>query len=123
MFNLKTPMTSTPLALVWGAILVSFWLAMPALADEGTDEFPEPGSNSDLVLEVNINTDDVDTLAQLLPGVGPTRAEAIVTHREEYGPFANAEDLLAVNGIGPATLEAIRDQVRVDTEELAAEAE
>lgn len=39
-----------------------------------------------------------------LPGVGPATARAIVTAREENGPFRRPEDLLSVPGIGPATL-------------------
>jgi competence protein ComEA len=48
-----------------------------------------------------------------LPGVGPATAEAILTHREDNGPFRTVDDLLAVRGIGPAKLEALRDLVTV----------
>ena len=50
---------------------------------------------------------------ETLPGIGQVRAQAIVAHRQREGPFARVEDLLAVRGIGPATLEAIRDLVVV----------
>jgi competence protein ComEA len=55
------------------------------------------------------------TAAELdaLPGIGPATAQAIVTHREENGPFASIDDLEAVRGIGPAKLEAIRALVTV----------
>jgi competence protein ComEA len=55
------------------------------------------------------------TVAQLdvLPGIGPTTAAAIVDHREQNGPFATVDDLEAVRGIGPAKLDAIRDLVTV----------
>jgi len=43
-----------------------------------------------------------------LPGVGPTTARAIVRAREDGAVFRRPEDLLAVRGIGPATLERIR---------------
>jgi competence protein ComEA len=46
-----------------------------------------------------------------LPGIGPATAQAIVEHREQHGPFAAVDDLEAVRGIGPAKLEALRDQV------------
>jgi competence protein ComEA len=39
-----------------------------------------------------------------LPGVGAATALAIVAAREQKGPFRQAEDLLDVPGIGPATL-------------------
>lgn len=50
---------------------------------------------------------------QRLPGVGPSTAAAIVAYRTEHGPFAAVEDLLEVRGIGPAKLEALRDEARV----------
>jgi competence ComEA-like helix-hairpin-helix protein len=43
-----------------------------------------------------------------LPGVGPATARAIVAAREEGVVFRRAEDLLAVRGVGEATLERIR---------------
>jgi competence protein ComEA len=46
-----------------------------------------------------------------LSGVGPALAQRIISWREEHGPFRQVEDVLAVSGIGPATLEGFRDQV------------
>ena len=46
-----------------------------------------------------------------LPGIGPARAAAIVRWRETHGPFRRAEDLLAVPGIGPGTVERLRGRV------------
>ena len=51
---------------------------------------------------------------QRLPGIGPTRAESIVEHRSVNGPFQSVEELLAVAGIGPSTLEGLRDLVAVE---------
>ncbi len=45
-----------------------------------------------------------------LPGVGPVLAAAIVAHRSAHGPFETLEGLLAVTGVGPAKLEAMRPQ-------------
>lgn len=47
---------------------------------------------------INLNTAGVQRLMQL-PGVGQTRAEAIVAYREAHGPFATAEDVAMVKGI------------------------
>ncbi len=60
---------------------------------------------------IDINTADAKTL-EMLPGIGPKTAEAIIRHREQEGPFRCVDDLLSVKGIGPAKLEAIRDQVQ-----------
>ncbi len=48
-----------------------------------------------------------------LPGIGPTLAARIVAWREAHGPFQSVEDLLLVPGIGPKTLEGLRDKVTV----------
>ena len=50
------------------------------------------------------------------PGIGPVLAQRIVDWRTENGPFQTAEDLLQVEGIGPATLENL--QSCIITEEM-----
>ena len=42
-----------------------------------------------------------------LPGVGPSRAQAIVRERAAGGPFRGPADLARVPGIGPRTVEAL----------------
>jgi competence protein ComEA len=49
----------------------------------------------------------------LLPGIGPSRAAAIVEERERGGPFAGLGDLARVRGIGPATADGIAGSARV----------
>lgn len=49
---------------------------------------------------VNINTADAKTLAQNIKGVGPKKAQAIVTYRRDNGPFKSVHDLAKVKGIG-----------------------
>jgi competence protein ComEA len=63
--------------------------------------------------QVNINTADAETLALVLDGVGPSRAQAIVDYREANGGFDEIEDLLAVRGIGLRTLEINAERIRV----------
>ena len=55
--------------------------------------------------KVNLNTADADTLARELVGIGASKAQAIVAHREAHGPFATVDELLEVKGIGTAILE------------------
>jgi len=61
---------------------------------------------------VNVNTATAEEL-QTLPGIGPARAQDLIQWRSENGPFEAVEDLLQVSGIGPATLDRLREQVRV----------
>jgi len=63
--------------------------------------------------KVDINTADMDTLADKLYGVGPVKAEAIVKYREEHGPFKAVIELTQVHGIGEGTLEKNKDILTV----------
>ncbi len=57
---------------------------------------------------VDINHATVADL-EALPGVGPVLAQRIFDYREEHGPFATAEDLLDVPGIGEGKLAPLRE--------------
>jgi competence protein ComEA len=61
---------------------------------------------------ININTATA-TEFETLSGIGEVLAAAIVDYRTENGPFASVDELEDVSGIGPATLEEIRDLVTV----------
>ena len=61
---------------------------------------------------IDINTAAAAELEEL-PGVGPATAEAIISHREQVGPFSSVDDLLDVRGIGEAKLEQLRDRATV----------
>ncbi len=65
-----------------------------------------------LVGTINVNTATPDQL-ELLPGVGPERARAIVEWRGEHGAFKSADDLLQVSGIGQKALDRMRAHVSV----------
>ena len=61
---------------------------------------------------VNINTAGLAEL-ETLPEVGPVTAQAIVTWREANGGYTAVDELLEVDGIGEATLEAMAPFVTV----------
>ena len=44
-----------------------------------------------------------------LPGIGKTRAKAIVLYREQNGAFTSLEELRLVNGVSEQTFLSIRD--------------
>ena len=60
---------------------------------------PTSSDGPKLVGVVNINTATAEEL-ELLPGVGPARAKAIVEHREAHGVFKAPGDLQQISGIG-----------------------
>lgn len=77
----------------------------PAVGRIGTASAGESGT-----FPVNINSATAADL-DALPGVGPSTAAAIVSFRDQFGPFASTSDLLEVPGIGPAKFEAIKSLV------------
>lgn len=62
------------------------------------------------VAPINVNTADEELLAEL-PGIGPSRANAIIDERNANGAFENSADLTRVSGIGSATVESMSDQI------------
>jgi competence protein ComEA len=56
-----------------------------------------------------------------LPGIGPSKARAIVEYRAEHGAIKTLEELDDVPGIGPATIANLRGLVSVDAPTATAE--
>ena len=52
-------------------------------------------------------------LLEALPGIGETRAQAIIDYRQQNGPFHNINELTKVEGIGTATYEKIKHLISV----------
>jgi competence protein ComEA len=71
-----------------------------------------PGAGAAPAGPINVNTATSEQL-DTLPGVGPATAAAIVSHREQHGPFSSVDALGDVRGIGPAKLDALRGLVTV----------
>lgn len=64
--------------------------------------------------KVNPNTAPVAMLMQL-PGMGPTKARALVAYRQQKGcVFRDLNDLMAVPGLGPVTLKRLADYLVFD---------
>jgi len=93
-------------------------LVVLALAAMATYWFVQGGPRGQLIdidrapplaaqFQVDINAAGWPELAQL-PAVGQVLAQRIVDSRRQQGPFADHDDLLRVNGIGPLTLEKIK---------------
>jgi competence protein ComEA len=84
--------------------------ASPAPRAASTASAPATGAvTADGV--VNIQTASVDEL-QRLPGIGPSKAAAIVAFRDRT-PFRRVEDILRVRGIGRSTFRRLRPMLSV----------
>jgi len=61
---------------------------------------------------ININTADVTQLCTI-PGIGESRAQSIVTYREQNGAFGAVEDIMKVSGIKDGLFQKIKDKIKV----------
>lgn len=62
--------------------------------------------------KINLNQADESQLENL-PGIGPSKAEAIITYRNEKGAFQSVEDLKKITGIGDKTFEKLKESITV----------
>ena len=68
---------------------------------------------SSIQQKVNVNTADIAML-QTLPGIGPSRAQAIVDYRSKQGAFQLVDDIKRVSGIGESIFAQIHDRITVE---------
>lgn len=83
-----------------------FWLLFVcslSLAHAATPMEQETQRVIEASQRLNINQADLQQLTAL-PGIGPSRASAIIELREQRGGLTDARQLLEVRGIGPAIL-------------------
>ena len=65
--------------------------------------------------KININTASLEELDGL-PGIGLTKAQAIIDYRNAYGDFLSIEEIMNVSGIGQSTFDNIKDLITVSGE-------
>ena len=99
-----------------GIGLLGFLFALGFAVVAGAAE--APAAHSPLAGVVNVNRASAVEL-QLLPGVGPARARAIIEARESRGDFRSLDDLTGIEGIGPASLRALRPHIVLEGETTA----
>lgn len=63
-------------------------------------------------VKININSASKKELCTL-KGIGPSKADSIITYREEHGAFENIEALMKVPGIKEGTFNKIKDRLEV----------
>ena len=71
-------------------------------------------SSSSVVIsgKLSLNTATLDEL-MTLPGIGGSKAQAIIEYREEVGAFQNIEELKEVSGIGDAIFDQIKENITI----------
>jgi comEA protein len=52
-------------------------------------------------------------LLEALPGIGPSKAQAIIDYRQQNGGFSDISELLNVSGIGQDIYQKIKDLITV----------
>lgn len=90
-------------------IVVPFSLQVDTLHDQPV---VQSNNNSGSGGKVRINYATQEEI-ETLPGIGPSKAQAIIQYREENGYFQKVEDLLQISGIGEKTLENMRDELQI----------
>ncbi len=85
----------------------------------GSEPSPHTGESADGASSASSGSArvDINTASQVeletIPRIGPVTAQAIIAWRQENGAFTSVDQLIEVNGIGPKTLDQLRDYVRV----------
>lgn len=92
-------------ALGLAAVMGVTSVALPIFAQD-TETETQPA-----VQQIDLNRAS-ETELQALPGVGPSRARAIIAYRERR-PFRRVEEVMRVRGIGRATFRQMRAMLTV----------
>ncbi len=93
-------------------IIVPTIIDSTAAAETAANSKKIPQSTPTVNFPIDINTASVSVL-QELPGIGSTKAEAIVSYRQEHGPFAKIEDIMDVPGIGSGIFSQLKGLITV----------
>lgn len=98
--------------LKWIIPFITSFLLIPFVPVHAADDSGAMGDTASLaVQQVNINSADAETLADVLTGIGIRRARALVEYRTDHGPFESVEELQNVKGIGKSIIKKNRDKI------------
>lgn len=93
-----------------GALCHSSVSAAPEPVSSAVTQNSHPASKPEAAAQpqqdqVSINEATAEQLSAVMNGVGLKKAQAIVSYREQYGPFSAIQQLSEVPGIGNALIE------------------
>jgi competence protein ComEA len=107
------------------AALILSLLLGPVLGAHAESPSTEPASKAQAAPSatgvLNLNTATEDELI-MLPGIGPSRAKAILELRTKLSGFKKVEDLMRVKGIGRKTYRKLEPLLRLDGKTTLVEA-
>lgn len=90
----------------------------PETPEETPEEAPEetapPAPTEEAPLNLNTAT---QAELELLPGIGPVLAQAILDYRDSFGGFSAKEQLMEVSGIGEKRYAAVEALITVEVED------
>ncbi|MDD9933603.1 MAG: helix-hairpin-helix domain-containing protein [Myxococcales bacterium] len=98
------------------ALAAALFCALPAQADG-----PRPATRSATTAQASASKAGVVNLNQAteteltrLPGIGPSRAQAIIALRDRMKRFKRIEDIMRVKGIGRRTFRKLRPMLALE---------
>ncbi|QJR81755.1 ComEA family DNA-binding protein [Alteromonas pelagimontana] len=100
--------------LIFLALFFSSFAGLNAVAAETAITAENSATSTSVSSEqsINLNTASVEEL-MTLPGIGKSKANAIIAYRDEVGEFLEVEQLTQVKGIGEKMLAKVRDKIAV----------
>ena len=106
-------LSSRDQALLYGAALLLIAAIVIHQMRARTQDATVVQSHGEIRYRMDVNTATVAEL-DLLPGVGPRKAAAIMAYRKEHGAFHTLADLANVQGVSLALAESLRELVLID---------
>ncbi|RZQ51855.1 competence protein [Pseudoalteromonas phenolica] len=92
-------------------ILATSLFVAPTVLAESAQQQASPEIQSEMHQTININEASLEELVKL-PGIGKGKARAIVSFREQNGPFDDLNSLMAVKGVGKSIVAKLEGKVK-----------
>ena len=107
------------MVMVVGITALSLWWHRPVTAPETFMHVPPQNPHSGpalLTLGRKISLNEANAEDLMaLPGIGPERAASIIAWRDKHGPFVRKEELKKVPGIGPQTFQRLAPSIEISS--------